>query len=382
MKLKILRIIIYKLIYIRVLSILDGEKGMTMKTIYEAKELVDNAVESHPNGKTMNIFDFDGTIFNSPVPNPILWSSSTVSKLMNSYKENGLGWFNNTLTLAPEYIQGLTFNDYVVDAVKESMSNPDAITVLLTGRSEDFTQIVKDILDAKGLAFDEYGLKPNNTQETTMQFKQRFIKELLNKYDDVTRIDMWEDRSKHAIRFQEFIDSLGYEGEVHRVREPESHVLDANLERKLVKKLAEDPRAKGNIPSQFEGLKKGYYAAELTSDSHKELANAFRDIIPSDWTVVCHHMTMLFTKQRNETVEKFIEQNINRSVVLNATYIGISQDAIAVKIESDVPTNNDIPHVTVAIPPNGFARNSNNIEKWTKLDTPLKLNASIRHLFI
>ena len=351
-----------------------------MQTIYEAKEIADSVANAQNAGKTLNIFDFDGTIYNSPVPNPTLWNSKTIGLLMKSYTEDGLGWFQNTLTLDPKYVEGLGFNDGVVAEVERSMKDPNAITVLLTGRTMAFLSRIKSIVDGRGLSFDEYGLKPTNTSDTTMQFKQRFITDLLGKYPEVTRIEMWDDRSKHVSRFTEFLRTIGFDGEVHLIREPDSHIKNRDSERELVSLLEQDPRAGGKTATTFAGLEKGYYASALTPESHDVLVGEVSDKIPEGWTIQAHHMTMLFKGNRSEEIEEYVSENIGSHVELTATHLGMSPDAMAVKISSKVPSFNATPHITIAIPPNGYAVNSNDISNWVALQHPIKLDAVIRHL--
>ncbi len=38
---------------------------------------------------TLNIFDFDGTLFRSPEPNPMLWSKDTLGKLLSTPHQQG-----------------------------------------------------------------------------------------------------------------------------------------------------------------------------------------------------------------------------------------------------------------------------------------------------
>ena len=58
-----------------------------------------------------------------------------------------------------------------------------------------------------------------------------------------------------------------------------------------------------------------------------------------------------------------MRNDIGKSVQLNVTELGISNDAIAVKVEG-YHSDNKIPHITVAIPKDGKPFNSNLITKW------------------
>ena len=71
------------------------------------------------------------------------------------------------------------------------------------------------------------------------------------------------------------------------------------------------------------------------------------------------------------------DKNIGETVDLMAVAIGVSDDAIAVQIQSSVPSDNKIPHVTLATPPRGKAFNSNLITDWKKIEHPIKLSGII-----
>lgn len=82
------------------------------------------------------------------------------------------------------------------------MEQKDALTVLLTGRSEaGFVEIIKRMVDSQKLDFDLVGLKPevgpnNQCFANTMKFKQTFLEDLVLTYDQAEEIRVYEDRVK------------------------------------------------------------------------------------------------------------------------------------------------------------------------------------------
>ena len=101
-----------------------------------------------------------------------------------------------------------------------------------------------------------------------------------------------------------------------------------------------------------------YSAVVLDKQSHDTLLNVFSDMIPPDWKPFAHHMTIAFGKG----VEN--EADLGREVELSVTDIGISDMAIAVKVEG-YPSKNAIPHITLAINPDGGKpKDSNLIKEW------------------
>lgn len=91
------------------------------------------------------------------------------------------------------------------------MKQKDALCVLLTGRSErGFSDLVKRITKSKGLEFDMVGLKPDvgpNSERfnSTMLFKQAFLKAVMETYRHAQEIRIYEDRPKHTAEFREFL---------------------------------------------------------------------------------------------------------------------------------------------------------------------------------
>lgn len=82
------------------------------------------------------------------------------------------------------------------------MEQKDALTVLLTGRSESgFSDIIKRMVNSIKLDFDLICLKPEvgpNSERfsTTMEFKQALLEDLVLTYDQADEIRVYEDRIK------------------------------------------------------------------------------------------------------------------------------------------------------------------------------------------
>lgn len=98
-----------------------------------------------------------------------------------------------------------------MELVQLSIKQQDALTILLTGRSESgFGELVKRIAASKGLDFDLVSLKPSvgpNKErfDNTMHFKQVFLRNLMETYKDAEEIRVYEDRPKHVQGFRAFL---------------------------------------------------------------------------------------------------------------------------------------------------------------------------------
>ncbi len=82
------------------------------------------------------------------------------------------------------------------------MKQKDALTVLLTGRSEaGFSEVVKRIVESRNLHFDLICLKPEvgpngERFRSTMEFKQNFLTDIVLTYEQADEIRVYEDRPK------------------------------------------------------------------------------------------------------------------------------------------------------------------------------------------
>ena len=88
-----------------------------------------------------------------------------------------------------------------------------------------------------------------------------------------------------------------------------------------------------------------YSAVVLTEDSKNYLLSKFNYVIPEDWKIYADHMTIAFG-QGLESVDKKLD--LGKIIDLKVVKLGISDKAIAVKVEGYVTLNN-IAHVTLAV---------------------------------
>jgi uncharacterized membrane protein YgcG len=185
--------------------------------------------------KAIHVYDFDNTLFCSPLPNPLVWHYQTIG-LLQTYETLAFGgwWHDNSILAATG--EGLEkeelraweghWNETVRELVELSIASKDTITVLLTGRGEtNFTDLVNRICNSRKLDFDLVALKPEvgpsgQRFDSTMNFKQEFLKELVFTYQFADEIRIYEDRPKHVKAFKEFFERLNKSFLSHRVDEP------------------------------------------------------------------------------------------------------------------------------------------------------------------
>ncbi|PVH96588.1 hypothetical protein DM02DRAFT_617129 [Periconia macrospinosa] len=172
------------------------------------------------NIKAIHVYDFDNTLFGSPLPNRQIWNGMTIGQLQSPDMFSNGGWWHDSTLLAstgeglekeePRAWKGW-WNETIVSLVELSMQQKDALSVLLTGRSEpQFADLIKRMVKSKKLEFDMVCLKPNvgpmgQKFKSTMEFKQELLKDIIYTYKDAEEIRIYEDRPKHTKGFRDFL---------------------------------------------------------------------------------------------------------------------------------------------------------------------------------
>jgi predicted kinase len=100
-----------------------------------------------------------------------------------------------------------------------------------------------------------------------------------------------------------------------------------------------------------------YSCVLLDKASHNKLIDRFALDIPEGWKTFAHHMTITMGELKDKT-------DIGKEVILKVTKVGLSDMAMAVQVEG-YPSKKAIPHVTIAVnPEGGKPKDSNDITKW------------------
>lgn len=151
-------------------------KGAELEEAEDLKSTVEDKFEIH-------IFDFDGTLFRSPLPPP-LWKG---------------GWWSKPESLnAPCVPEEPDESWWILDTVsqaKDSIANSNVFSALFTGRQESiYGDRVRSILGLVGLNF---GMVKLSDSDNTKEFKSREIKGLLERYPLVNKLKIWDDRIGH-----------------------------------------------------------------------------------------------------------------------------------------------------------------------------------------
>ena len=161
--------------------------------------------------KALHVYDFDNTLFSSPLPNPQLWSGPSIGHLQTYEAFSNGGWWHDASILEatgqgvekeePRGWKGW-WNEAILQLVELSMQQKDALTVLLTGRNETgFADLIKRIVKSRQLDFDLIVLKPEvgpagQAFASTGDFKKEFLETLVFTYKAAEEIKVYEDRPR------------------------------------------------------------------------------------------------------------------------------------------------------------------------------------------
>lgn len=106
-----------------------------------------------------------------------------------------------------------------------------------------------------------------------------------------------------------------------------------------------------------------YTCVLLEKASQNVIFHNLEHMIPEGWARFGHHMTICLGPMKDKAL-------LGSDQYLTVTHVGLSDMAMAVAVQSDIKTKNAIPHVTVAINPDGGKPvMSNEIIKWQNVRT-------------
>ena len=170
----------------------------------------------------LNIFDFDGTLVNTQVPETgkTIWEEKTGNKWPH------VGWWGRAESLDNDIFEQPVIETTVLE-YKRLYSLDNSHTIMLTGRRKKLSKEVENILITNNLVFDEYRY---NYGGDTISNKIEQIGDMLGYLKDVIEINIFEDRIEHIGIFKQFFEGLCERGRlnsftIYQVNEDGSHTL-------------------------------------------------------------------------------------------------------------------------------------------------------------
>lgn len=215
--------------------------------------------------KKINIFDLDGTLWRNPLDTPenrkayekatgIPWvlTKDMARQLTKKHKKpftERRGWYGRKETMEPPLVPDPVPPEFYIDSVVQqflaSKADPEALTIVMTGRYKGLLPQVLRILGDGNLCLVEnkisqsgevfrtlvdpdvtllllgmIGPKPGKTPDSgTLPWKIDIIDQYLQVHEDCELLEIWEDRAEHRDSFQELNDLYEPEVVVHFVNE-------------------------------------------------------------------------------------------------------------------------------------------------------------------
>jgi len=173
--------------------------------IKESKEIEDISARTK-----LSVFDFDGTLVNTPTPNDenkAIWKEKTGEEWRG-------GWFGNRDSLRMDVFDMPTIPGVISDYKREA-ADPNSLVIMLTGRIPQVSEYVEAVLNDKGLKFDDYLY---NDGGDTEKVKVRHMEMILKYNPDIREIELWDDRDPHIPFFQDWGDEMIEKGYIDQFK--------------------------------------------------------------------------------------------------------------------------------------------------------------------
>ena len=124
-----------------------------------------------------------------------------------------------------------------------------------------------------------------------------------------------------------------------------------------------------------------YFGVFLDADESERVYNIVNSLpgigIPDDWRKYTSHMTIIYNNKSEiaQAWAKAAAPRVGEDVLLKATHVGVSDKAIAIRVNGEMSAN-AIPHITIACSPIGKPVDSNKITNWREID-PFSISGRI-----
>ena len=124
-----------------------------------------------------------------------------------------------------------------------------------------------------------------------------------------------------------------------------------------------------------------YFGVFLDADESERVYNIINSLhgidIPDDWRKYTSHMTIVYNNKSEiaQAWAKATAPRVGEDVLLKATHVGVSDKAIAIRVNGEMSAN-AIPHITIACSPTGKPVDSNKITNWREID-PFTISGKI-----
>jgi cell fate (sporulation/competence/biofilm development) regulator YmcA (YheA/YmcA/DUF963 family) len=145
---------------------------------------------------TLSVFDFDGTLIDSPMPD----TGRTEYEQKTGKPWPYQGWWGRAESLDINIFDIKPIPSVIADyRIEKADSN--ALVIMLTGRMEKLSDKVMAILKANGLEFDGYYFNRGGSTDVE---KIRTLNKVLDEQPSIKVVKMWDDRLEHIPIFEQW----------------------------------------------------------------------------------------------------------------------------------------------------------------------------------
>ena len=158
-----------------------------------SETMVEDAVGAEDWFEELHVFDFDGTLVDTPTPKEGMRSYEIATGREWPFQ----GWWGRAESLEPPLTMA---SGPALDEYRESAANATVARVMMTGRRGKLRQSVEAVMRSFDINCHEHIF--NCTGHDTLSYKQNELRRLVKKYKP-KRVRIWEDRISHAREFQD-----------------------------------------------------------------------------------------------------------------------------------------------------------------------------------
>ncbi len=176
----------------------------------ERQKGINNVLSEKLQGKTkIHIFDFDSTLFGTHTRE----EGESILHSMGQ-KWNHKGWWGRPETLEEPLASHIKPNEQVAKAFRASKSDPESLTILMTGRHDDTMKKDKTtgqykvqnnprIVPNIHSLLKKHGLIPDfdlykTGGASTYEYKANMLRKILHAQPAIKELHMWDDRHDHV----------------------------------------------------------------------------------------------------------------------------------------------------------------------------------------
>eukprot|EP00051_Salpingoeca_urceolata_P020519 m.308832 g.308832 ORF g.308832 m.308832 type:complete len:1714 (-) comp19634_c2_seq15:115-5256(-) len=149
----------------------------------------------------LNVFDFDGTLFDTPGRETGIAMYEEATGKPWPYQ----GFVSHRESLEPPMI---VHPGPLLPLFRAYHGRHGSLTVVLTGRLEALRAQVESVCYAAGVFPDELLLRPKDPSKTTSEFKMAAVRDLLARHPGVTTLRLWDDLPANLAAFEALRDQL------------------------------------------------------------------------------------------------------------------------------------------------------------------------------